>query len=91
MKIHKTEYGDLLDEPEEMHLSSGETLRIPRSTWVFAWIDEIGIGSKILRGVFSSLVKKDLIRIEGKVGNDDATIHFTDEGRRICKMLNGVE
>lgn len=76
MKIHSTDYGDLLDNPGGI-------------TWVFAWMDEIGIDPKILRGIASSLTKKGLILIYGD-GNE-ATIQYTDEGKRICKILNGVE
>jgi len=89
MKAHETEYGDLLEEPEVIHPTGCDPIRIHRSTWTFAWIDEVGISPKILRGVMSSLIKKDLISVSGD-GNEE-TISYTDEGRRISKILNGVE
>lgn len=33
MKAHETEYGDLLEEPEVIHPTGCDPIRIHRSTW----------------------------------------------------------
>jgi hypothetical protein len=84
MKVTGTEFGNLLEEPTVY----GEH-RVSTAVWTFSWMDEVGISPNILRGVMSSLVKKGLIGVEGK-GNDE-TLSYTDEGRKICKILNGLD
>ena len=55
--------------------------------WVFATIDNSKLGSKVARGVISSLVKKGLIEIEDQEGNgkpNDMAIFCTKKGKEVC-------
>lgn len=72
MMVKETEYGNIGD---------GDT------TWVFAWMDEIGISNTRLRGVMASLEKKGLVSIN-KYDGEEAEIHYTEEGLIVCAMLN---
>lgn len=73
MMVKETEYGNVGD---------GDT------TWVFAWMDEIGISNTRLRGVMSSLEKKGLVTINNQDDGEEATISYTEEGLIVCAMLN---